>query len=730
MPVTVRDRFDLANYLRRMFRFAVFGNDFVDSRDLCLPFRRFVSQDGFCVSFVAERRFIRFEEYDFVTCEQKCIDSSPTLISLKRFNSPLSFEKSMTIRQNQPAQYFVFALLFAAVSSSLASFSPSFAAEVRYVLKFENAKNHYVDIAATFESTSKEQLEVFMPVWTPGSYLVREYARNIEAIWAADESGKKLEIRKTKKNRWKIDCPNTKKVVVTYRLYCREMSVRTNWVEEKFAILNGAPTFITEVNSRKQKHVVEFQLPEQWKTASSGLIPVVNAEQQFVATDFDYLVDSPIILGNPSIETFEVGGVPHQLVSQGGDGLWDFKKAAEDVAKIVAEHQKIWGEIPYKEYKFLNAIVESGGGLEHDNSTLMMTSRWNFGQRTRYLSWLGLVSHEFFHTWNIRRLRPVELVNYDYENENYFTTLWIAEGVTSYYDDLAVKRAGLYSEKEYLTQLSKQIRSLQTTEGRLTQSLSEASYDAWIKYYRQDENSKNSQISYYTKGAVAAFLLDAEIRSATDGKKSLDDVLKELYTKFSGDRGYSSEQFRELVSGIAGKDLSAWFTKAIDSTEELDYDAALSVYGLEFKKEKEKEDAKKTLWTGLSLSSNDGKVEVSSVVRNSPGFKSGINVGDELISIDGYRLTSSDLATRLKAFKPGEVKEILTVRRGRIVPRTMTMEAKPSSSWTIVKVAKPTETQTANLNQWLANKPPEKKKDKAEKKESKENDTENVKASN
>ncbi|MDB4632218.1 PDZ domain-containing protein [Pirellulaceae bacterium] len=639
----------------------------------------------------------------------------------------------MNIRQSHSVRYFVRSVIFYALFAAWASFSTSHAAEVRYVLKFENAQNHYVDITAIFDTTSSPQLEIFMPVWTPGSYLVREYARNIESISATDESGKKLDVQKTKKNRWKIGCSNTKKVAVNYRLYCREMSVRTNWVEEKFAILNGAPTFITEINSRKLKHVVEFELPSQWKTVASGLLPVVNHDRHFVATDFDYLVDSPIILGNPSIETFEVGGVPHQLISQGGDGLWDFKKAAEDVAKIVAEHQKIWGVVPYKDYKFLNAIVESGGGLEHDNSTLMMTSRWNFGQRTRYLSWLGLVSHEFFHTWNIRRLRPVELVKYDYENENYFTTLWIAEGVTSYYDDLAVKRAGLYSEKEYLTQLSKQIRSLQTTEGRLTQSLSESSYDAWIKYYRQDENSKNSQISYYTKGAVAAFLLDAEIRSATDGKKSLDNVLQELYTKYSGDRGYSSKQFRDLVSAIAGKDLSGWFAKAIDSTDELDYQAALSVYGLEFKKEKEKEkeddDAKTVLWTGLSLKTNDGKVEVSSVVRNSPGFKSGINVGDELISIDGYRLTSSDLTARLKAFKPGDMKEVLTVRRGQIVSRNMTMEAKPKSNWTIVKIAKPTEKQTANLNQWLANKPPKKKEDKSGKTSPKVTDSEKAELS-
>lgn len=595
--------------------------------------------------------------------------------------------------------------------------------EVSYHLDFSQAANHYVIVTAEFETTGLESLEVFMPVWTPGSYLIREYARNIETMTAADENGNFLPVRKTRKNRWQVETRReVDRTRIKYRLYCRELSVRTNWVEEGFAILNGAPTFVTRKELLKSPHRVTIDKPESWSRISTALLPVPETDNQFLAPDFDYLVDSPILVGNQQIESFEVGGADHQLVSLGGDGLWDFQKAANDLAKVVQAHHDLWQEIPYDNYKFLNLIVEAGGGLEHDNSTLMMTSRWNFGTRSRYLSWLSLASHEFFHTWNIRRLRPVELVEYDYENENYFSTLWIGEGVTSYYDDLLVKRAGLSSESEYLGQLSRQIRSLQTTAGRLTQSLADSSQDTWIKFYRPDENSRNARISYYTKGAVAAFLLDAEIREATGGEKSLDDVMRQLYQKYSGNRGFTSPQFRELASEVAGKDLSDWFALAIDSTQELDYGTALQHFGLQFKNSG-KSDKDQPVWTGLSLSSEDGVITVSGVIRNSPAFEAGINVGDEIVALDGYRVTSSNLDSRTKPFKDGDVKSILITRRGRVLEKQIEFKVEPTESWTLSKVAKPTEEQQQRLDNWLRNeRKKEQEKEKNEKDEAKASD--------
>lgn len=576
--------------------------------------------------------------------------------------------------------------------------------DVSYDLDFSQASNHHLIVTATFDAKGRDSLELFMPVWTPGSYLIREYARHVETISARDGSGRSIPIEKTRKNRWRVNTKTTDKAIIRYRLYCREMSVRTNWVEEGFAILNGAPTFITALDMLDRPHRVRVHLPQNWSKVSTALIPG-DKPREYVARDFDYLVDSPIVLGNQVVEKFNVGGIEHELVTLGGEGIWDTEKAAKDLAKIVEQHHKVWQVIPYRNYKFLNCVVEAGGGLEHDNSTLMMTSRWSFGTRSRYLSWLSLASHEFFHTWNIRRLRPVELIKYDYENENYFSTLWIGEGVTSYYDDLLVKRSGLSTEKEYLNFLSRQIKSLQTTEGRLTQSLSDSSRDTWIKFYRPDENSRNARISYYTKGAVAAFLLDAEIRSATKGQKSLDDVMRELYRRYAGNKGFTSAQFRALASEIAGRDLSAWFAHAIDSTEELDYQTALAHYGLQFKKPSSSKKPE-PVWTGLSLSSENGRQVVSAVTRNSPAFKAGINVGDELIAIGGFRIQQSDLATITRPIKPGEERSCLVARRGRILEKTIHFEARPFDQWTLTRVAKPTDQQKANLDAWLNNQKP------------------------
>jgi len=216
------------------------------------------------------------------------------------------------------------------------------------------------------------------------------------------------------------------------------------------------------------------------------------------------LVDSPIVLGNIDIQSFECGEAKHYLASVGTDGLWNTKAAVKDVQRIVETEQKFWGEVPYTEYWFLNLATESGGGLEHDNSTVLMTSRWTMRQKSKYTEWLALVSHEFFHTWNVRRLRPKALTNYDFENEQYTNELWVAEGVTSYYDDLLLARSGLCSPKEYLDQISKGIAGVQTAPGRLVQPLSQSSFDAWIKFYRPDENANNSRVSYYTKGSLVA----------------------------------------------------------------------------------------------------------------------------------------------------------------------------------------------------------------------------------
>lgn len=603
-----------------------------------------------------------------------------------------------------------------------------FAADsIRYTVDLADSKNHYLNITAKFP-TSGDETEVMMAVWTPGSYLIREYARLVDTVAAADSKGKPLAIEKTRKNRWTVQTKGLKRFQITYRVYCNELTVRTNFAGQQYAMINGAPTFMTLPDGLDKDHLVRLVMPPNWKRSATSLRAVTDTPHTFLAKGFDELVDSPIVAGNINVYPFTVSGIEHQLVNVGESGYWDGTQAATDLKRVVQAHHDMWGSIPYDRYLFINMICEAGGGLEHDNSTLIMTSRWSFREPGRYKSWLSLASHEFFHTWNVRRLRPSSLVKYDYENEVYTDGLWIAEGVTSYYQDLALVRAGVLSRDEYLGKISRNVESLQRTNGRLKQSLKESSYDAWIKYYRPDENSSNTTISYYTKGAVVAFLLDAKIRKLTEGKKSLDDVMRTMFAKYSTS-GFTSVQFRETASRIAGQDLSDWFASAVDSTDELNYlDLELLGIAVPNKKlqqarvdkqdaevvveaseddgnEEPKTQAKGRPWLGMSTSSSDGRLEVTGVTPDSPASDAGVSIDDEVIGVNGFRVSGS-VDGRLGQYEIGEELDLLLARRGELLTLKVKIGSRESLRWGLRFDRQPSKEQKNQQDAWLS--PPSK----------------------
>lgn len=582
---------------------------------------------------------------------------------------------------------------------------------VHYVVRFPEPQTHYVSVEATLPTEGKPDVEVFMPVWTPGSYLVREFARNVEAITVADPAGKPLVFEKSRKNRWRVQTGAAAQIRFSYRVYCREMSVRTNWVEDSFALLNGAPTFVTLVGELNRPHDVLLELPPQWKTTMTGLPEAPDGKpHHYLAPDYDTLVDSPILAGNPAVYRFEVDGIPHFLVNQGEAGVWDGARSVADTEKIVRQTLRMWGSLPYKKYVFLNMITEAGGGLEHRNSVCIMTSRWATRTRRGYLGWLDLVSHEYFHAWNIKRLRPVELGPFDYENENPTRSLWVAEGITDYYAPLTVRRAGLSSTQEFLGtdnppspgSLSATIATLQSTPGRLMQSAEQSSYDAWIKLYRPDENSVNSTISYYTKGAVVGWLLDARIRHATKGAQSLDDLMRAAFTRYSGDRGFTPEQFKATAEKVAGTSLSDFFRRTVESTEELDYTEALDWFGLRFAGKPQSQNGPPKAWLGAETRIDNGRLIVRSVPRETPGYESGLSVDDEIIAIDDFRVRPDQLAQRLENYKTGDKVAILVARRDQLTRIPLTLGEEPKK-WQLEIRADASEVQKRNLEHWLRN---------------------------
>jgi len=573
------------------------------------------------------------------------------------------------------------------------------AAPLSYIVRFPTPHTHYVSIEVSVPTDGRQQIELMMAVWTPGSYLIREFARHVEALSARTPTGLPLAVEKSRKNRWRVTTDGAPRVVVSYQVYGREMSVRANWVETDFAMLNGAPTFLTLADDDTARpHDVTLELPTGWSRSLTGLAPRTDGvPHTYRATDYDTLVDSPIVVGVPAVYEFAVGDTPHLLVNVGESDVWDGAKSAEDVEQISNELYRMWAVIPYDRYLVLNMITEAGGGLEHRNSTVLMSSRWATSSRPSYLRWLGLVSHEMFHAWNAKRLRPAELGPFDYENEVYTKSLWVVEGITSYYGDLVVHRAELSSVQEYLESLSGQIKALQTTPGRDVQPVAMASFDAWIKYYRADENTQNTSISYYTKGAVIGFLLDMHIRAATDGDKTLDDVLRLAYSRFSGEFGYTQMEFRATASEVAGLDLSAWLTHALDTTSELDYTEALDWLGLEFTGPETEELG----WVGLVTRATNGRLLVEQVIRETPALDAGLNVDDEILAIGEHRVLPGEFRERITQTAPGTEISIMASRRGVLIRIPIVVETKPTSNWELQPREETTATQDRHREAWL-----------------------------
>ncbi|HLY17982.1 MAG TPA: PDZ domain-containing protein [Bryobacteraceae bacterium] len=550
-------------------------------------------------------------------------------------------------------------------------------APISYTVRIPAPQTHYVEVEARVPTAGQAHVELMMAVWTP--YVIREYAKNLEAVVARATDGRPLAIEKSRKNRWRIQTAGADAVVVSYRVYCHVMHVQDNWVDAEFALLNGASTFLTLADRTARPHDVQLVLPPAWKSSLTGMPSVPGAPHHYRAPDYETLVDSPIVAGNPAVHQFTVEGKPHFLVDVGEDGVFDGQRAAGDLARIVRQDARLWGGLPYDKYLFLNILTGGGGGMEHGNSTALMSTRWSTRAPDTYLRWLDVASHEFFHAWNVKRLRPAEFTPGEYETEPYTTSLGIAEGFTSYYGPLIVRRAGLSSEDQFLAGLSRMIQELQTAPGRLVQSLSMSSFDTWIKFYRPDENSVNTAISYYTKGAVAAFLLDARVRAATRGAKSLDDVMRLALARNPVARGYTPAAFRAAASEVAGTDLGAWFTKVFDSTAEIDYREALEWFGLRFAAET----SGRRAWLGAVTREQDGRLVVSSIPRGTPACEAGLDTGDEIVAFNDFRVRPDEWDRRLDNYRPGDRLCLLISRRGRLIPIEVTLGSDPAPSWTL-----------------------------------------------
>src|SRR5262245_47652317 len=424
-----------------------------------------------------------------------------------------------------------------------------------YSVQVPAPETHYAEIEAIVPTGGRAAVDLMMPIWSPGYYREEHYADHVDNVEARARDGAALQVEKPQGNRWRVHTGGRPSIVLSYRVVCNQRSVTTNFIGEDYAVLNGAPTFITLVEKARRPHEVHIALPPTWTRAMTGLAAVPgSAPNRFRSPDYETLVDSPIMAGKLGVREFSVAGKPHYVVSAGDVAGWDADGATRDLATFVGEVHRFWGFLPYDKYVFLLVFRPGGGGLEHQNSTLSTVAA-----RPGPGMWqgVGLLSHEYFHLFNVKRLRPVELGPFDFERPPRTGSLWIAEGVTSYYSGLLVARAGLRTREQYLASLSSLIGQLQNSPGRLHQSVEQSSLEVWNNS-NSGVNPAASTVSYYNTGNVIGLLLDAKIRRLTQGRRSFDDVMKLAYRRYSGDRGFTAVEFRRTAEEIAGVDLAAW----------------------------------------------------------------------------------------------------------------------------------------------------------------------------
>jgi len=457
---------------------------------------------------------------------------------------------------------------------------PSEPAPITYTIHFPDPTAQVAEIEATFPTEGRDAIDLMMAVWSPGFYRVQDYAGQIESFEARAADGAMLAIDRPAGNRWRVATDGNLEAVVTYRLSATGRSVTTNWVGADYAVLNGPATFITLADGVRRPHEVLLELPPGWRSSYTGLPSAPDGlADHYRAPDFDVLADSPIVAGNPVVHEFDVDGSVHLLVDIGDVGAWDGAAAVEQLAPIIAEVAREWRGLPFDRYVFLNVFRRGGGGLEHLDSTLLTASPAQTEPTPR---WLSFVAHEYVHAFNVKRLRPIELGPFDYEHPPSTPSLWISEGLTTYYADLAMMRSGVGSPDWFLGAISSQIRSLQSSPGRLVQTLAQSSLEVWTNSNSGVGTDPDTTVSYYVKGPVVGFLLDARVRRLTGDGKSLDDVMRLALTRYGGERGFTPEEFEATAAEVAGADLSDFFAAALRSTAELDYDEALDWYGLRF----------------------------------------------------------------------------------------------------------------------------------------------------
>lgn len=618
---------------------------------------------------------------------------------------------------------------------------------ITYTITMPVPDTHLYHVEVEIDAVAGPTLDLVLPAWTPGSYMIREYARHVQEFAAAGADGSPLPWRKVAKDTWRVTTAGAGAIRATYKVYANELTVRTSHLDASHGYFNSACVCMYTPGRTSEPLLVRVGAPAGWQVTTAlpeyqdkgtggqgdkGIaltpqppLPLGKGESDlpapagsgaggegdlpsFLAADYDELVDSPFECGTHRLLHFSVDGIAHRIAIW-GRGNEDEARLLADTRRIVEAQRDLFGGLPYPHYTFILHLTDGrGGGLEHRNSVTNQVDRWTFRPERSYERYLSLTSHELFHVWNVKRLRPAPLGPFDYQRENYTRLLWLMEGATSYYDELLLVRAGLVKPDRYIEKLADEILTLQSQPGRRIQSLEQSSFDAWIKFYRPDENSANTSISYYLKGSLVCLLLDMEIRRLTGGERSFDDLLRHLYAAYphSGPGIPEDGAMLAAIEAIAGHHGGAFQTflnRYVAGLDELNYPAAFAVVGLEprWGHRKPGPNGAAPAWLGVTFKRQGERTLIAAARSDGPAYAAGVYADDELLAIDGWRVNEDRLNARIAERAPGDTVRLSLFRGDRLIELPVTLAAAPPDALEFAPVPGASAQQLAAYRAWL-----------------------------
>ncbi|MDR1855237.1 MAG: PDZ domain-containing protein [Azoarcus sp.] len=565
---------------------------------------------------------------------------------------------------------------------------------IRYAIRPARPEAHIFEVRCTVPHPAPEGQRFSLPTWIPGSYLIREFARHIVSITALAD-GHPVALEKIDKHTWRAGkAPQGAALTLVYEVYAWDLSVRAAHLDTTHGFFNGSSVFLAVEGQTDAPCLVDIQPPalggEDWRVATA--LPRATGERGaakpygfglYRAADYDELIDHPVEMGAFALDHFEAGGIRHDIVLTGRHDC-DFARLKADLARVCQWQIDLFGAPPpMRRYLFLTQVVGEGyGGLEHRASTALIASRADLpyagmkGLPDGYKTYLGLCSHEYFHSWNVKRIKPAAFSPYDLGRENHTRLLWAFEGITSYYDDLALARCGVIGVDDYLGLLAKTLSQVLRTPGRRRQSVAQSSFDAWTHYYRQDENSPNVIVSYYAKGAAIALALDLRLRLESDGARSLDDVMRALWARHGQTGvGVPEDGVFKAVAEIGGDTLARWLRHAVEGTDDLPLAKWLKPFGVKWKTEA----ASAAPALGVKLAAGR-EARIATAYDGGAAQQAGLAAGDVLISLDGLRVDADNLPKLLERRQAGERVEFHVFRRDELMRFTVELAAAPADT--------------------------------------------------